>query len=118
MKPADSVSEEVAAPAKSRAVHRAREEAVRVSEARRALRRGQGAVALNQLAELDREMPSGVLMQEREALRIEALAAAGRRGDAERAATQFLERYPESPHTGRVRATIEFGADRFAEPSP
>jgi hypothetical protein len=85
----------------------ARLEAARVSEARQALRQGEGITCLDRLAALDREVSGGVLAQERLALRIEALVAVGRRAEARRAAEAFLVRYPESPHAGRIRGWAE-----------
>jgi hypothetical protein len=85
----------------------ARDEAARVAGARELLRRGDGQTCLNALASLDRDVPGGLLMQERQALRVEALSATGRTAEARRAAEAFLLRYPESPHAARVRSWRE-----------
>lgn len=95
-------SAEVAAPDSPTST--AREEATRVAQARDLLRRGNGAAALTTLVLLDRELRGGLLIQERQALRVEALVALGRMGEAREAADAFLRRYPESPHAGRVRS--------------
>jgi hypothetical protein len=43
------------------------------------------------------------LLQEREALTIEALARTGRRAEANRRAEAFLRAFPGSPHAAAVR---------------
>lgn len=80
------------------------EESRRLTEARGALRRGEVAQALDQLEELRRAFPAGVLGQEREALTIEALARSGRRAEAEARARAFLAQNPTSPHASRVKS--------------
>jgi len=89
-----------------RAVSVVRREAAHVAEARALVRSGAAAQALDSLAELDAIAPSGVLMQERQSLRIEALMALGRSSEAGRAARLFLEQYPESPHAARVESWL------------
>lgn len=74
-----------------------------VLEARAALRDGRPEDALRVLEPARAEFAGGVLVQEREALAIEALAKAGRRADARRRADAFLHAYPESPHAAAVR---------------
>lgn len=78
-----------------------RAEALRVAEVRSAVRRGDSAWALSELAALDREMPRGLLRQEREAFRIDALLATGRTSEARTRAQSFRRRYPESPYASR-----------------
>lgn len=73
-----------------------------VTAARSALHASQPRAALEQLDALDRRFASGMLVQEREALRIEALSALGQREAARALARRFLERYPESPHASAV----------------
>jgi hypothetical protein len=67
------------------------------------LTRAQGAYAarefsdvLARVAEHGRKFPNGRLTEEREALRIRALAGAGREEEARRAATAFESRFPRS----------------------
>jgi hypothetical protein len=82
-------------------------ESKRVTEARSLLRNGD---ALGALAVLDRvlvEFPRGVLVQEREALAIEALLALGDRAAARTWASAFLERYPMSPHATAARRALD-----------
>jgi hypothetical protein len=83
---------------------RLREESQGISEARDALRSGGGAAALTQLEGLGQKFPTGVLVQEREALTIEALHKSGRRAEAAARADAFLNAYPTSPHAPRIQA--------------
>jgi hypothetical protein len=76
-------------------------EARQVSEARNLVRNGKGTEALRKLNEIDVTVPAGVLRQERDALRIDALYLSGRNRDAKKLATQFTQRYPESPLAAR-----------------
>jgi outer membrane protein assembly factor BamD (BamD/ComL family) len=81
-----------------------------VREARDRLRGGDGRGALESLTSLARDIPGGTLIQEREALFIEALSATGRTAEARTHARHFLQRYPASAFVGRVRP--------FADASP
>ena len=86
--------------------HAALIETRRVARARSLLQQGQANAVLLNLAELDRLAPHGVLIQERETLRIEALFALG---DYERARTEarrFIARYPQSPHLPAVQRAL------------
>jgi hypothetical protein len=84
----------------------ARAEARLVGVAREALREGDVARALSILEDAQRSFPNGILLQEREALSISALAAAGRRTEASARAGIFLRAFPNSPHAERVRAAV------------
>ena len=53
------------------------------------------------LAELEVTSPGGLLRQERDALRIDALFLTGRRLEAQQLARQFSTRYPDSPLVAR-----------------
>ena len=81
----------------------ARDESLLISGARSTLRAGNAASALQLLDHAASRFPQGVLVQEREALRIEALVALGRTGEARARAQAFITAYPNSPHLGRVR---------------
>lgn len=81
-------------------------ESRRVAEARSTLRNGNSRAALATLIELRRDFPNGVLVQEREALIIEALLAAGDSAKARELATRFLARYPGSPHAAAARRAL------------
>jgi hypothetical protein len=83
---------------------RLREESQAISEARDALRSGDDAAALAKLEALGQKFPAGVLVQEREALSIEALHKSGRSAEAAARADAFLKAYPTSPHAPRIQA--------------
>lgn len=74
-----------------------------VVEARRALREGDAAGALRQLEAGRAAFAGGALLQEREALTIEALARTGRADAAAARADAFLRAYPHSPHASAIR---------------
>ena len=82
----------------------ARAEARLVGVAREALQRGDAGRALSVLEDAQRRFPNGILLQEREALSISALAALGRKTEAAARAGAFLRVFPNSPHADRVRA--------------
>ena len=82
-------------------------ESQRVAAARSLLRQGAAADALSALVAIERELPNGMLSQEREALTIEALSALGHRELVEQRAARFLARYPSSPHAEAVRRAAE-----------
>ena len=82
-------------------------ESRRVAEARSALRSGNARAALTTLTALGRDVPNGVLAQEREALIIEALLSLGERERARSLAKKFLSRYPNSPHASSARRALE-----------
>ena len=82
-------------------------ESRRVAEARALLRSGRADDALVALSAIGREFPRGALVQEREALAIEALMLAGNRDAARARAKTFLERYPTSPHAAAARRALE-----------
>lgn len=81
-------------------------ESNRVAHVRTLLQQGNSAGVLSELAELDRLFPRGVLRQERDALRVEALLASGDRAAAREAAQRFLARYPRSPHLAAVERAL------------
>lgn len=53
-----------------------------------------------------RDHPRGTLSEERDALRVEALVALGRRSDAQMNGELFLRQYPSSVHASRVRGAL------------
>lgn len=75
-----------------------------LAEARAALRAGEGARALALLEAARARFGAGALAQEWRVLRIEALWALGRRGEAAGEAEAFLREYPASAHASRVLA--------------
>lgn len=82
----------------------AREESQMIGKARSALRSGDAARALQLLELAERRYPQGVLNQEREALRVEALVGLGQTAEARARANAFLRAYPSSPYASRVKS--------------
>jgi hypothetical protein len=81
-----------------------------IRDAKIALQHGDAGAALSDLDAHARSFPRGVFQEEAAALRVEALVAAGRPGDARRAADAFDAAYPRSPYGSRVRRTRSQGA--------
>jgi RNA polymerase sigma-70 factor (ECF subfamily) len=84
-----------------------REELTLLGEVRAALQRGDGAYALRMLdghVTADRQLRS-----ERQAARVLALCAVGRKREAERAAEAFLRQYPSSPHRAAIAGSCAAG---------
>jgi hypothetical protein len=77
-----------------------------VIEAQRALRAGDPSAALRRLEAARDEFADGVLVQEREALSIEALVRAGQTQSARARAAAFLRAHPESPHAANVKKLV------------
>ena len=75
-----------------------------IQSATRALHRGAPARALGVLGEHARRFPSGVLAEERRALRVLSLCELGRTSEGVRERDRFLARHPRSPLAERVRA--------------
>jgi hypothetical protein len=69
---------------------------VLLDTARAALGRRDSAGALEALDAHERQFPSSILLEEREALAIKALVGAGRRAEAEARGARFRSRYPNS----------------------
>jgi len=82
------------------------QELVALDAARAKLSGGDATGALSLLTTYQRAYPHGNLRVESEVLRIDALAALGRRGEARRRADAFLGRHANSPLAARVRATV------------
>jgi hypothetical protein len=99
--PALPTRESPPAPRSSPASRLAEEGRV-VLDARRALRAGDAASALRRLEAARAAFAGGALVQEREALTIEALAQLGRHEAAAARAQAFLRAYPGSPHAAAV----------------
>jgi hypothetical protein len=91
----------VAAPAPHRSL---REERALLERARAALADDDAAGALAAVERHARRFPDGQLVEERDSLRVRALAAAGDRDEARRRADEFARRYPESLFLPSVRA--------------
>ena len=83
-----------------------------LQRARRALNDENGRLALGIVLELDERFPKGVLVEERNATRILSLCRLERVGEAQRAAREFLDRYPASVYAERVRESCVAGPSR------
>jgi hypothetical protein len=78
-----------------------------LEQARMAVAREDFALAIQLLAEHARRFREGRLAEEREALRIRALAGLGRRRDARRAAVEFEATFPRSPLLSTVSQVLD-----------
>jgi hypothetical protein len=81
-----------------------------MTAAQDAAKAGRHADALRLLSRHRRRFPDGALAEEREAERVIALCALSRKPEAGRTASAFLERFPGSPLSGRVRGACERGS--------
>ncbi|MEM6992678.1 MAG: hypothetical protein AAF721_19345 [Myxococcota bacterium] len=85
-------------------------EASLISRARKALATSPSqALALTN--EAKRDFPRGMLLEEREAVAVQALAKLGRHDKAKRRGEQFLKRYGRGPHAAAVRTALEKSGD-------
>jgi hypothetical protein len=117
--PADTIAPGVA-PHPRRAVAKAHastgrptnEELQLLRAAREDVTRGDFDRALAVLSEHARRFRNGVLVEEREALRVKALAGLGRGEEAQRAAAQFHARFPHSVLLSTFERMNGKGADR------
>jgi hypothetical protein len=101
VEPTGSASLPPVAPPRSNAAA-ARAELRLLGRARAAVVREEFATALLPLAEHARRFKNGRLTEEREALRVKALAGLGRDDEARRAAAAFEARFPRSPLVSAV----------------
>jgi hypothetical protein len=83
-----------------------REESEMILGARRVLRAGDPLRALTLLDVARARFPEGILVQEREALSIEALVRSGQRALATKRAEAFLRAFPKSPHGADVKRVV------------
>jgi hypothetical protein len=81
-------------------------EVAMLDEVRRELARGDGARALSSLDDYERS-GARTLSDEAAVLRIEALVATGRTGEARRVAERFIERNPNSALADRARTLVQ-----------
>ena len=77
-----------------------------LQQARGAVAIGEFSRALDTLLTHQRRFPTGRLREEREALRIKALAGLGRNDEASREAERFRERFPRSVLSDRIEETV------------
>jgi hypothetical protein len=78
-----------------------------LQRARAAVASGRFSAALHAIAEHQRRFPTGHLLEEREALRVKALAGLGRTDEAHRAAEKFRSRFPDSVLSSRIEGAIQ-----------
>ena len=83
-----------------------REESAAVLAIRRTLLAGNAREALALLTRAQAEFPHGALAEEREALSVRALLAAGDQDAARLRGAAFLRRFPRSPQAGDVRRLL------------
>jgi hypothetical protein len=77
-----------------------------LASARAHLASGDARGALAEVARLRAQFPSGMLVQEREMVAIEALEALGETDAARARATSLLQRFPNSAYAARLRQTL------------
>jgi hypothetical protein len=77
-----------------------------LQKARAAVLSREFSSALDVIAEHERRFPAGRFQEEREALRVKALAGLGRNDEARSAAERFRERFPRSVLSTRIEQTI------------
>ena len=77
-----------------------------LQRARAAVASGKFSIALDAITEHQRRFPTGRLREEREALRVKALAGLGRNDEARLAPKRFRERFPQSVLSNRIEETI------------
>ena len=102
-RPNAAATKEVAENARASQLH---EESEMILGARRVLRAGDPLRALTLLDAARARFPEGILVQEREALSIEALVRSGQRPLATKRAEAFLRAYPKSPHGADVKRVV------------
>ena len=78
-----------------------------LQRARAAVASGRFSAALRAIAEHQRRFPAGHLQEEREALRVKALAGLGKTDEARRAAEKFRSRFPDSVLSPRIEGAIQ-----------
>jgi TolA-binding protein len=76
-----------------------------LQQARAAVASGRFQAALGAISEHERQFPAGRLGEEREALRVKALAGLGRHNEARSAAERFQKRFPDSVLSSSVEET-------------
>jgi outer membrane protein assembly factor BamD (BamD/ComL family) len=89
-----------------------------LDDARRALAKGDTGRALSALDAHAERFGHGVLAEEAEVLRIQTLLKAGKGGQAQQRAQDYLSDHPESPHAGRVRSMLKRHTRRTRENVP
>ena len=75
-----------------------------LTDAQRALKRGDPEAAIEALKQHESDHPEGALARERSGVRAVALCESGKTAEGKREARRFLSRNPKSPLAARVRA--------------
>ena len=109
LRPAPEELSDVASTA-SAPVSDLREESRLIARARALLLARRSAEALELLRRARARFADGMLVQEREALVIEAMAQSGQHRAARQRATSFRRAYPSSPHVPACRRRLQPGA--------
>jgi TolA-binding protein len=78
-----------------------------LQRARAAVASAQFSTALGAIAEHQRRFPNGILQEEREALRVKALAGLGKTEEAQKAARRFSEKFPNSVLAPRLEEATQ-----------
>lgn len=104
----DAVTVSPAQPTRSSPAHAGErpDETSLLAEAAQAGAHSDPARVLELVAEHARLFPHGALVEERDALELEALLALGRRDDAQSAARRFAANYPHSVHEPLVQRAL------------
>ncbi len=84
-----------------------REESALLVRTREALNASNASKALELIGEHRQLFSGGRLVQERDALEVQALVKVGEPEQAQSRARAFLSRYPESPHAEKIRAIVD-----------
>jgi hypothetical protein len=82
---------------------------IRILQSAKAALADRPADTLRLVNDHTRRFPTGILVQEREVIAIEALLRTGRRAEAQARADSFMTAYPKSAHLRRVAALLEGG---------
>lgn len=98
------------APAPAQTASTLREEMRLLSKGRALLRDGDAAAALVLFASHESRFSAGVLAEEREVQRHEALCALGREADAKQLRADFARDYPGSPHAAKLAHGCQAGS--------
>lgn len=83
------------------------EETSMLAKARNALRGGDARAAAGALSQLQSAFPGGQLVQERDVLTVEVLAAIGNVAAAKHKAQVFIAAHPTSPHSAKLRRFVD-----------
>ncbi|HMA92474.1 MAG TPA: hypothetical protein VKP30_07295 [Polyangiaceae bacterium] len=89
-----------------------RDESRLLARARQALNASNPSLAIQLIADHRQGFPAGRLVQERDALEVQALQKSARHEEARARARAFLVHFPMSPHAEKMRAIAESSSER------